>query len=252
MEILFLFIIFFVLSGILFYFKKNILPKIKGALGENKVTTKLRRLNKKEYIVFNNILLKKGNSTTQIDHIVVCQGGIFVIETKNYKGWIHGHQNSEYWMQTIYNYRKKFRNPIKQNWVHVFAIKKLLSEFGHIRYFPIIVFSGNAELKNVTSRIPVIYRNQLLRTIKKMNERENLSFDQVKLISDILEQHKIIEKKANKKHIKYIKESVRTRKKMERQKICPKCGNDLILRKGKYGEFYGCENYPNCTFSLNL
>lgn len=32
---------------------------------------------------------------------------------------------------------------------------------------------------------------------------------------------------------------------------CPKCGGDLIPRKGKYGQFYGCSNYPKCKFTKN-
>ena len=31
-------------------------------------------------------------------------------------------------------------------------------------------------------------------------------------------------------------------------KFCPTCGSPLILRKGKYGEFYGCGNFPNCNY----
>jgi ribonuclease HI len=30
---------------------------------------------------------------------------------------------------------------------------------------------------------------------------------------------------------------------------CPVCGNLLVRRKGKFGEFYGCKNYPKCTYS---
>ncbi len=30
---------------------------------------------------------------------------------------------------------------------------------------------------------------------------------------------------------------------------CPVCGNVLVRRKGKFGEFYGCKNYPRCTYS---
>ena len=30
--------------------------------------------------------------------------------------------------------------------------------------------------------------------------------------------------------------------------ICPECGNDLVIRKGKYGEFVACSNYPNCKY----
>lgn len=29
-------------------------------------------------------------------------------------------------------------------------------------------------------------------------------------------------------------------------KICPECGSPMKLRKGPYGSFWGCTNYPNC------
>lgn len=38
------------------------------------------------------------------------------------------------------------------------------------------------------------------------------------------------------------KEAVKTREK------CPECGSDLVIRKGKYGEFVGCSNYPKCKY----
>lgn len=30
------------------------------------------------------------------------------------------------------------------------------------------------------------------------------------------------------------------------EKICPECGNKLVMRRGKYGMFWGCSNYPKC------
>lgn len=30
--------------------------------------------------------------------------------------------------------------------------------------------------------------------------------------------------------------------------LCPICGNELVIRKGKYGYFTACSNYPNCTY----
>lgn len=30
--------------------------------------------------------------------------------------------------------------------------------------------------------------------------------------------------------------------------ICPMCGGRLVRRKGKYGTFFGCSNYPKCTY----
>ena len=95
--ILILIIIFTI--GII-YLKIN-LPFIKGKLGEKSVATILSFLPKDEYVVLNDIMLKNGNSTTQIDHIVVSIYGIFVIETKNYKVWIFGNAHKDYWTQNI-------------------------------------------------------------------------------------------------------------------------------------------------------
>jgi len=33
---------------------------------------------------------------------------------------------------------------------------------------------------------------------------------------------------------------------------CPKCGKETVLRNGKFGEFYGCINFPKCKGSRNL
>ncbi|MEO2116877.1 MAG: DNA topoisomerase I [Methanocaldococcus sp.] len=35
----------------------------------------------------------------------------------------------------------------------------------------------------------------------------------------------------------------------EEDRICPKCGAKLILKKGIYGAFYGCLNYPKCKYT---
>jgi hypothetical protein len=64
------------------------MPKIKGAIGEKSVAFLLSGLDKRKYKLINNIMLSVGNKTTQIDHIIVSNYGIFVIETKNYKGWM--------------------------------------------------------------------------------------------------------------------------------------------------------------------
>lgn len=30
--------------------------------------------------------------------------------------------------------------------------------------------------------------------------------------------------------------------------MCPECGSELVIRKGRYGEFTACSNYPNCKY----
>lgn len=34
----------------------------------------------------------------------------------------------------------------------------------------------------------------------------------------------------------------------ETGETCPLCGGNLVIRKGKYGEFVACSNYPNCKY----
>lgn len=34
----------------------------------------------------------------------------------------------------------------------------------------------------------------------------------------------------------------------ETGELCPNCGNPLVIRKGKYGKFVACSNYPECKY----
>ncbi len=34
--------------------------------------------------------------------------------------------------------------------------------------------------------------------------------------------------------------------------ICPECGSELVIRKGRYGEFIACSNYPKCKYTRPL
>lgn len=53
----------------------------------------------------------------------------------------------------------------------------------------------------------------------------------------------------NFKLLKYIKLAKILKEEIpESDNICPKCGGSLILRTSKYGEFFGCSNYPNCKY----
>jgi hypothetical protein len=91
-------------------------------------------------------MLQVGNKTTQIDHIVVSNYGIFVIETKNYKGWIMGNEYDEYWRQVIYKRKEKLYNPIKQNYGHILALKGVLKNFSDLNY---ISYMRRKQLFNV-------------------------------------------------------------------------------------------------------
>ena len=226
-------------------------PRIKGAKGEYRVAKLLRKLNSKHYKIFNDIYLEIDNRTTQIDHLIVSVYGIFVIETKNYQGWIHGGEKSEYWTQSIYKEKIMFRNPVKQNWSHIYILKDILQNYKHIKYYPIIVFAGSATLKNIYSSVPVVYKNELLETIKE-NRTFNLSNEEIVDISNQICRYAIKEKKDKRKHRKYIKRSIQSRNRKVKSLICPNCNGTLKVRNGRYGKFYGCSNFPVCRYSKSI
>ncbi len=100
------FILFFTLA----IFIRLKMPMWKGKYSEKLVRDKISELPG-EYFVFNDLLFKNNGYSTQIDHVVVSPYGVFVIETKGYKEWILGGENSEYWTQTIYRSRYQFIIP---------------------------------------------------------------------------------------------------------------------------------------------
>ena len=97
----------------------------KGVVGEEQVANILSKLPQEEYKIINNLLINQNGNTTQIDHVVVSEYRIFVIETKFYQGQIYGGTNSDYWTQNIYGNKYSLRNPIHQNRVHIHALTSL-------------------------------------------------------------------------------------------------------------------------------
>lgn len=132
--------------------------KIKGRFGEMKVSSILKSLPD-NYHVFNDVYLQINGMSVQIDHIVISVYGIFVIETKNYTGWIFGTDNSEQWTKNVYGNKYEFRNPLKQNYAHVKALQCLLG-LSKEKFIPAVVFLRGAVLKCNTQGT-VIYSSQL-------------------------------------------------------------------------------------------
>ena len=240
--ILFLFGILILLAIILQFLK----PKIKGKYGEVKVSLRLSHLNSIKYKVINDVLITHNGRSSQIDHLVISNYGIFIIETKNYKGWIFGHESAEEWTQTLYNNKYKLRNPIIQNWGHIQTLKTVLSEFPFVPYFPIIVFAGEAKLIYIQSKVPVITSNKLIHCISESSTTEYLSNEEVDQIYQKIVRLNSTESASRKSHIK---RAITAKQNNWVSKTCPRCDGRLILKDGKYGRFYGCSKFPNCTYT---
>lgn len=62
----------------------------------------------------------------------------------------------------------------------------------------------------------------------------------------------IPKEKKEKKNDNLKEKSVQNEKKIVSEGKCPICGEDLIKRKGKNGEFIGCNAYPKCNYSKSI
>lgn len=227
---------------------KRLIPS-KGAIGEKRVARILGKLPEGKYSVINNLLLNNSGYTSQVDHVVVSVYGIFVIETKTYQGIISGGENSEQWTQNIYGNKYEFRNPILQNYGHIKSLKQTLGDYKNVPFISIVAFSRQANLR-VSSNVPVVYWSQILDVIKGY-EIPVIKESDVRKITRLLMASNTDSKETRKDHVKNVRANVKKRQETIASGKCPRCGGDLVLRKGKFGPFYGCSNYPKCTFIQN-
>lgn len=122
-------------------------PKVKGRIGERAVRSVIGKdLDEETYIEFHDLIIPSRSGTTQIDHIYVSIFGIFVIETKNYTGWIFGNEKQSKWTQVVYKQKHYFQNPLRQNYAHIKALSELL-QLPEEKFHSMVVFLGDCELK---------------------------------------------------------------------------------------------------------
>jgi len=177
------------------YLSFNILEKIKG-----------------DHRILTNVYLPKENGeTTEVDIIYIHETGIYVLESKNYSGWIFGDEKSKNWMQTLQNGQKeKFYNPIWQNKTHIKYLMKLLN-IDETIVKSIIVFSDRCTLKKLevqSENVKVINRYNLNKTIEKLIHNSPKVFEEGKIIELYyeLKPYTCASKEVKEKHINQIKE----------------------------------------------
>lgn len=113
----------------------------------------------------NNIYIPYKDGTSEIDVLMIHEKGIFVLESKNYSGWIFGNEKQKNWTQTLNRSTKEyFYNPIRQNRTHINALSEYL-QIDKSKMKSIIVFSERCELKKVpenTEEYIITKRNKLI------------------------------------------------------------------------------------------
>ncbi len=84
---------------------------LRGWFGEKKAAFSMwLSLDTDIYRRFHAVIVPTRNGTTQIDHLLVSPYGVFIVETKNIKGWIFGSDNQSKWTQLLYGKKYPFQN----------------------------------------------------------------------------------------------------------------------------------------------
>lgn len=226
---------------------------LKGIFGELivNVFTKLY-LDKDKYYLIKNVTLPTEKGSTQIDHIIVSKYGIFVVETKNMKGWIFGSVRQKQWTQKIYKKSYQFQNPLQQNYKHTKTLGRLLN-IDESKLCSVIVFVGDSQFKTAMPE-NVTYGMGYIRYVKSKTI-EILSESEVQNIINAIENDRLKPSfKTNREHIKHVKKIIAEKKTTP---SCPKCNGTMVLRKTKRGKhtgkkFWGCGNFPSCRHVINL
>lgn len=235
--------------------------EIKGGFGEylakyySKMTT--------DTLVLHDVLIDADDGmTTQIDLLLFGHRGIYVVEVKNYENaMIYGDGKKSKW----YYYRggKKYDicSPIKQNKKHIKYLKELLKEFGNVPCFSVLlIFCKDFKVGNINENpdIPdTVICNSLISLTKGMKELEKYYFEiyddiQRQQIYDCIVDYQYSGKEFRQQHKQKLQQISKEREQFKKQNICPYCKQPLVLRKGKFGEFYGCSNYPKCRYTQQL
>ena len=225
----------------------------KGVLGEWQVNLLIKFfLDKNDYHLIKNVTLPTEDGTTQIDHIIVSKYGIFVVETKNMKGWIFGSANQKLWTQKIFKHTSKFQNPLHQNYKHVKTLEACLNTKNDA-IFSVIIFIGDSTFK---TKMPdnVRFARGGIEYIKSKRD-VGLSEDEVTNIIEQIESGRLERGfKTNRQHVKHVKEII---KEKFDTKSCSKCNAEMVLRKATKGknagnEFWGCCTFPKCRNVIEI
>lgn len=170
--------------------------EVPGRLYETTILLLIKNFFQKNSI-FKNVFLKNNNgNVTEIDILAVHNTGIYVLECKNYFGSLEGSINDKLWYHTNKKGIKyEFLNPVKQNEIHLAAVKRLLQKFD-LPYYSIIIFSNKCKIPNITYKADnayIIYQKELVSLIKYLTSQKHIYSNKViNKISDIIKQENII------------------------------------------------------------
>ena len=224
-------------------FRVFFLPKIKGHIGEACVNFQVKRyLEPSVYRRIPNVMLPTPEGTTQIDHVIVSRYGIFVMETKSYKGWIFGGERDAQWTQVNFKRKDRFQNPLRQNYKHTKTLSDLTG-IPHEHFKSLVIFAGECKFKTAMPA-NVVHIRDFIRHVKG-HQTPIIQDEQVPVIVDVI--GKWTDTISNEQRQQHVRNRQPVQAKASTL-ACPQCGTTIVLRTNRKegNQFWGCPKYPQC------
>lgn len=185
----------------------------KGEFGEYLIWKVLERFERNGgKFLFNLYIPKPNDETTEVDVVLIHPKGFFVIESKNYNGWIFGSEKNRYWTQTLpmgrgyESNKERFYNPLRQNGSHIKHLKRILSET--VPMWSVIVFSDECTFKDVTVSSDKPYKvvqlnelRSLVDSLIKKTDNDLFSLSDIQWMYDELLPFTMEDEELKKRHI---------------------------------------------------
>lgn len=128
----------------------------KGTYGEFLAFDVLSKLGYGNAIYPNVYVETNEEETTEIDLLLLTNKCIVSLEIKNYGGVIFGTEKDQYWTQKLSGKSYRLYSPLRQNYAHCAALKKLFPFVPQERIISLVVFNSRCILKvNAKNVIPI-------------------------------------------------------------------------------------------------
>lgn len=230
-------------------FLKFFAPMLKGKMGEGIVNLAAKlRLDSNTYELLKDVTIPtRDGKTSQIDHVILSVYGIFVVETKNYKGWIFGTAQDRQWTQVNFKKKNRFMNPIRQNYGHICALSELL-DIPKSRFHNVVCFMGDAKFKTEVPEGVFIHGSYV--THIKSFKTEVFTQQELNAMRSKIESGRLQRGfKTNRQHVKNLKAKPKADPSVAL--TCCRCGSPMVLRTANKGanagnQFWGCSAFPKC------
>lgn len=247
-----------------------------GLQGEKEIAFELKNANIGMYVL-HDVTLSYEDLKAQIDYVIVTKGYTYLVECKNLLGDIIVDNQGQF-MRSYEVKGKKIKEGIYSPYTQAVRHKEILKKrwlskrnklqimlweksFENMWYKPLVVLSNSKCLLNTKYAPNDVKKNtirvdQLVSYIKRDLERYDHDMysskkNMVELAESFLKDNEEVEYYDIASRYQKDIESNKEKKVVgENVKVCPKCGGKLVERKGQYGEFYGCSNFPKCRYTL--